>query len=61
MTTGATGHVITLVSINGTFIAPKWLTGTAPVTYPNSISAYSFTIVKTGTTYMVLGSMARYA
>lgn len=59
---GNTAYNVANVSIDGSGQTIKWVSGFTPIGSSNSISAYTFTIVKTSTTptYTVLGSMTRY-
>lgn len=62
VTHGATGHYETATSVDGTPITVKWLNGVSPATAtPNTISAYTYSIVKTASnTFTVFGSIARF-
>ena len=63
MTTGATAHTITSLQIDGSAQTIRWVGGSAPTANTNSTNAFSFTLIKTAATptYIVLGSMTRYA
>lgn len=64
MTTGATPYTITSVAIDGSIALPvKWVSGARPIPVANSVTAYTYTIVKTSTTptYTIFGSTTRYA
>lgn len=63
VTTGTTPYGITNIQIDGSAQTIKWINGIAPVSISNSVTAYTFTIIKTASTptYTVLGSGARYA
>jgi len=63
VTQGSSAYYPTAFTIDGTSVAPKWLGGAAPAAGdPNSIDAYTFTIVKTASaTYTVFASVAKYA
>ncbi len=63
VTQGSTGYYPTAFSIDGSFVTPKWLGGSAPIAGDaNSVDAYMFTIVKTGiSTYSVFASVSKYA
>ena len=63
VTTGTTPYGITNIQIDGTSQTIKWSQGIAPIAIANSVTAYTFTIIKTSSTptYTVLGSGARYA
>lgn len=62
-TNGSTGYYPTAISIDGSSVTPKWSGGSAPTSgNANSVDAYSFTIIKTGTTsYTVLAGSVRFA
>jgi hypothetical protein len=61
MTTGATAYGVTGVNIDGTGQTIKWVGNITPIQYSNTTTAYTFTLIKTGTsTYTVLGSGTRY-
>ena len=60
---GATPYYPTSFKIDGTTITPKWLGGTAPTAgNANSVDAYSYVIVKTGSAaFTILASQTRFA
>jgi len=62
-TQGATGYVISSLSVDSSLQTIKWLNGSSPTPNANSIDSYVFTIIKTSAspTYTVLGSRTRYA
>jgi hypothetical protein len=61
MTTGATAYGVTGVNIDGTGQTIRWVGNITPIQYSNTTTAYTFTLIKTGTsTYTVLGSGTRY-
>lgn len=62
-TNGGTPYRPTGFTIDGTAVTVRWAGGTAPANgNANSIDAYTYTIVKTGSAaYTVLGSQTRYA
>jgi hypothetical protein len=63
VTQGSTAYYPTAFTIDGTSVTPKWLAGEAPAAGdPNSVDAYTFTIVKTASaTYTVFASSSKYA
>ena len=63
VTTGTTPYGISNVQIDGSTQTVKWIQATTPTALSNSVTAYTFTIIKTATspTYTVLGTGARYA
>lgn len=65
LTQGGTAYLPTAaanVSINGTTTAIKWLGGnSAPVGTPDQTDVASFTIINTGSGYLVLGQVANYS
>lgn len=64
MTTGTTPYTITSVAIDSSLGLPiNWVGGVTPIPIANSITAYTYTIVKTSTTptYTIFGSATRYA
>lgn len=63
VTNGATAYYHTALTIDGVSVTPKWSGGTAPISGNiNAIDAYSFTVVKTGTsTYTVFAAQGKYA
>ena len=63
-TNGATAYYANVIQIDGSTITPKWQNGTPPTAgNASSIDAYTFSIVKTAETptYVVLGSLTKYA
>ncbi len=63
VTTGTTAYGITNIQIDSTAQTIKWINGSPPIALSNSVTAYTFTIIKTSNspTYTVLGTGARYA
>jgi hypothetical protein len=64
MTTGATPYTITAAAVDSSLALPvKWVGGVTPIPVANSVTAYTYTIVKTSTTptYTIFGSATRYA
>lgn len=64
MTTGATPYTITAVAVDSSLALPvKWVGGATPIPIANSVTAYTYTVVKTSTTptYTIFGSATRYA
>jgi hypothetical protein len=63
LTNGGTAYYVTTVQIDGSTVTPKWIGGTAPSAgNTNSIDAYTFTIIKTGSgAYTVLAAQSQYA
>jgi hypothetical protein len=62
VTTGANAYNISNVQIDGSAQTIKWASNITPLSVPNTISSYTFTLIKTATTpsYTVLGSYTRY-
>jgi hypothetical protein len=62
-TQGSTAYYPSAFQIDGSSITPKWSGGTAPTSgNSNSIDAYSFTIVKTGSaTFTAFGGAVQFA
>jgi len=63
MTTGTTGYAVNAVQIDSSAQTIKWVNGSTPALNSNSVTAFTFTLIKTSTTptYTVLGSATRYA
>ena len=61
MTTGSTGYGVTAVQVDGSAQTIKWA-GNISTVYSNTISSYTFTVVKTSATptYLVFGSVTKY-
>lgn len=61
MTTGSTGYGVTAVQVDGAAQTIKWA-GNISTVYSNTISSYTFTVVKTSATptYLVFGSVTKY-
>lgn len=61
MTTGSTGYGVTAVQVDGAAQTIKWA-GNISTVYSNTISSYTFTVVKTSATptYLVFGSITKY-
>jgi len=61
MTTGSTGYGVTAVQVDGSAQTIRWA-GTISTVYSNTISSYTFTVVKTSAspTYLVFGSVTKY-
>lgn len=62
-TQGATAYYFTTVQVDGSTVTPKWSFGVAPTSgNVNSIDAYTFTIIKTGSaSFVVLASQSAFA
>ena len=62
LTNGSTPYSILTVSIDNIESVIIWFNGSPPITYANSLMAYTFTIIKTTTTptFTVLGSGTVY-
>lgn len=60
---GTTAYLQSLLTIDGTTVAPKWQGGVEPAAgNASSIDVYTFTIIKTASaTFTVLGSQTRFA
>ena len=63
MTTGAGVYTVTGIQVDGSSQTIKWVNASAPVGVANTVTSFTFTIIKTSTTptYTVLGSATRYA
>jgi len=64
ITNGATPYYLTALTIDGNAQTVKWQGGSAPTSgNANSVDVYVFTVLKTAATptYVVLGSMTKYA
>lgn len=63
VTQGSPAYYSTTVQVDGASVTPKWQNGSTPnAGNPNSIDAYSYTIIKTGSaTFTVLASQTRFA
>ena len=61
MTTGATAYGVTAVQVDGAAQTIRWA-GNISAIYTNTISSYTFTVVKTSATptYLVFGSVTKY-
>jgi hypothetical protein len=61
ITTGATAYGVTAVQVDGSAQTIKWA-GNISTIYSNTISSYTFTVVKTSAspTYLVFGSVTKY-
>jgi hypothetical protein len=63
-TVGATAYIVNAVTIDGTSVTPKYVTGSTPTTGTrliNCTQSYTYTILKTAAnTYTVLGSFTEY-
>lgn len=61
MTTGATAYGVTAVQVDGSAQTIRWA-GNISTVYTNTISSYTFTVVKTSATptYLVFGSVTKY-
>jgi hypothetical protein len=57
---GGPPYNFTSVSIGGTAHTINWLGGVAPVAATNKLEAYSFTLLRTGSTWTVAGQMNSY-
>jgi hypothetical protein len=62
MTTGTTGYIFNTFSVDGNSVTPKWSGNVTPTVMSNSVSSYTFTIIKTSATptYTVLASITGY-
>jgi hypothetical protein len=63
MTTTAGVYTVTAAQVDGSAQTIKWVNGLAPVGVANTITSFTFTIIKISNTptYTVLGSATRYA
>jgi hypothetical protein len=60
-TQGATAYYNTSVTVDGSSVTPKWQISAPVAGNPNSIDAYTYTIVKTASaTYTIFASQARF-
>ena len=60
-TVGATAYYPISFSIDGVSVTPKWLNSAPVAGTPNKVTAYTFTIVKTGSAaYTVFASTSNY-
>lgn len=57
---GASGAYATAVQIDGAAQTIKWLAGVSPTVSVNKIDILSFTLIRTGSAWTVLGSMSSY-
>jgi hypothetical protein len=57
---GATPYVPTAVQIDGSAQTIKWLGTTAPTGNANKVDIVSFTLIRTGSAWTVLGSLSAY-
>jgi hypothetical protein len=62
MTSGGVGYIVTNYSVDGIAVSPKWTGGTGPTSMPNTITAYTLTIIKTSSlpSYTVIGNYTGY-
>jgi hypothetical protein len=62
MTTGSIAYVLNTFTVDGNTVVPKWAGAVTPTGITNSVSSYTFTIVKTSSspTYTVLASITGY-
>jgi len=62
VTNNSSAFRVANVQIDGTTVTPKWSGGSAPTASANSVDAYAFSIIKTGSAaYTVLGSKTQFA
>lgn len=63
VTNGATAYYQTAFQIDGSSVTPKWQLGASPAAgNPNSIDAYTLTIIKTGVaTFTALAAQTKFA
>jgi hypothetical protein len=62
ITNNSSAYRVANLQIDGTSVTPKWSGGSAPTASANSVDAYSFTVIKTGSAaYTVLGSKTQFA
>lgn len=63
MTNGANGYIISNVQIDGVTSNVKYVNGIMPSAVGNTVTAYTYTIVKTSTTptYSIFGTITRYS
>ena len=57
---GSSGYYATAVQIDGAAQTIKWLAGVSPTVSVNKIDILSFTLIRTGAAWTVLGSMSSY-
>jgi hypothetical protein len=57
---GSSGYYATAVQIDGASQTIKWLAGVSPTVSVNKIDILSFTLIRTGSSWAVLGSMSSY-
>ena len=58
---GVTARVVSAVQIEGSAQTIEWQGGSAPTGTANGIDAFSFTILRNGSSYIVLGQMVGFA
>ena len=63
MTSNATPFAVSAMQIDGSSQTVKWVNGSTPVGIPNTVTAFTFTAIKTASTptYTVFGGATRYA
>jgi hypothetical protein len=57
---GSTARLPSAVQINGSSITIRWQDGTVPTPNANQIDVVSFTFLRTGNTWIVLGALTTY-
>ena len=58
---GATAYIPSSIRVNSSgMLPPKWLGGTAPTGNANTVNIVSFTLIRTGSAWTVLGSLSSY-
>ena len=58
---GVTARVVSAVQIKGSAQTIEWQGGSAPTGTANGLDAFSFTILRNGSSYIVLGQMVDFA
>ena len=58
---GVTARVVSAVQIEGSAQTIEWQGGSAPTGTANGLDAFSFTILRNGSSYIVLGQMVDFA
>ena len=58
---GGTGHIPTAVQINGASATLRWAYNTIPTPSSNQIDTVSFTLIRTGATWYVIGQHTNFA
>ena len=58
---GVTARVVSAVQISGSAQTINWQGGSAPTGTANGLDAFSFTILRNGSSYIVLGQMVDFA